>query len=376
MTAGNHAHRRQNYALVDALRGCAALLVLLFHLTAVLKWHWFPLHGLPKIFYAGWIGVDLFFIISGFVISLSILRGMERSGSPGFVRDYARHRLARIVPLYYMILLLCITVIDTRGFWLLSSKIRLENIVTHLLFIHNWFQPYAGSINGAAWSLGVEMQFYVLIALTLALWPHKRALSLALAGTAIATLWRAFCYWQWQDNIVAMIYKLQQLPGTLDGFFIGAAIALISRNHEHALHKYMLPSARNTIIWLAAFVLIGAVAWHTYWRYPHSDFSYFSNAPMTIFWRTLLALTFALFLLTAITLPARTWLVRALAPMLYIGKISYGIYLWHLPVIHAFMKTNLPGGRMAALATISTLLLASFSWHFFEKPMIDKYRNT
>ena len=95
---------------------------------------------------------------------------------------------------------------------------------------------------------------------------------------------------------------------------------------------------------------------------------------MTVFWRCLLALAFALFLLAAITLPAYKWLVRLLAPLLYIGKISYGIYLWHLPVIHAFMKTGLPRSRMAVLAILSTLLLASLSWHFFEKPLIDKYR--
>lgn len=362
---------KRNYIFVDALRGCAVMLVLFYHLIVVLKWDLFPLHGLPKIFYAGWIGVDLFFVISGFVIALSILLGMERSGSPGFVRDYARHRLARIVPLYYLTSLLLITCIAPQDFWLHTSKMRFENALTHLLFIHNWFQPYAGAINGAAWTLGVEMQFYVLIALVLAFWPKQRALTLALAGIAIVMLWRTFCFHHWQGDVSHMMHAAQQLTGDLDAFLMGAAIALISRNSGHFLHKYLQPSARNALAWFVLAVLAGALAWCIFWPRAY----YWHSALMVIGWRTLLALTFALFLLAAITLPARACLVRALTPLLYIGKISYGIYLWHLPVIYAFFKTNLSSGRMTALAALSTLLLASFSWHLFEKPLIDKYRN-
>ena len=361
---------RQNYVFIDALRGCAV--VLFYHLAAVLKWYWFPMSGLPRILYAGWIGVDLFFVISGFVIALSVLLGMERSGTPGFVRDYARHRLARIVPLYYLTMLLCITFVDTINFWQVQhSGWRTKNTITHLLFIHNWFLPYSGTINGAAWSLGVEMQFYVLIALVLAFWPKNRALPLALAGIAIAVPWRAFSFYNWQGDAFPIMHACQQIIGTLDAFFMGAAIALISRNAEHRLHQYLQPSTRNALIFGTAAIATGILAWHIFFAHPN----YWNTALMVIAWRTLLALAFALFLLTAITLPVRAWLVRALAPLRYIGKISYGIYLWHLPVIHAFMKTSLPSGRMAALAIISTLLLATFSWHFFEKPLIDKYRN-
>ena len=362
---------KRNYIFIDALRGCAVLPVMFYHLIVTLNWYWFPEHGLTKIFYIGWIGVDLFFVISGFVITLSIVFDMERSGSSGFVRDYARHRLARIVPLYYLISLLYIIFVDTANFWQHHpSDWRLKNVATHLLFIHNWFFPYAGAINGAAWSLGVEMQFYVLIALTLAFWPQKRALPLIFAGIAAAMLWRIFCFRHWFGNASLMLHACQQLIGHIDAFSMGAAIALISRNPQHFLHKYLHPSARNALTWFSLAVLSGVLAWRIFW----SHLNYWNSALMVIGWRTLLALTFALFLLAAITLPARAWLVRSLAPLLYIGKISYGIYLWHFPVILAFMKTTLPRGRMAVLIIFSTLLLASFSWHFFEKPLIDKYR--
>lgn len=361
---------KRNYIFIDALRGCAVLLVMFYHLIVVLNWHWFPERSLTKIFYVGWIGVDLFFVISGFVIALSILLGMERNGSLGFVHDYARHRLARIVPLYYLTTLLLITCIAPQDFWLHASKMRLKNVLTHLLFIHNWFPPYAGAINGAAWTLGVEMQFYVLIALLLAFWPKNRALPLVFSGIVTVLLWRTFCFHHWQGNVPRMIHAAQQLIGHLDAFLMGTAIALASRDGTHFLHKYLQPSTRSALIWFAVAVLSGVLAWHIFW--PHSY--YWHSALMVIGWRSLLALTFALFLLAAITLPARKWLVRALAPLLYTGKISYGIYLWHLPVIHAFKRTGLPAGRMATLAVLSTLLLATFSWYFFEKPLIDKYR--
>ena len=366
---------KRNYIFIDALRAYAVIHVLLVHIFVTLKYN-DTFHGnLLVLIHAGFMGVDLFFVISGFVISLSILRGIENQGAKKFVSSYIRHRLARIAPLYILTSIIFITFVDAVGFWQKHNmRWCMENIISHILFIHNWFLDYTGSINGAAWSLGVEMQFYVIIILTIILWKDKPPLALALLGISIAVPWRAFCAEHWRGDVIMILYTSQQIFGSLDAFFAGAGIALIVHSRNHFLHRYIVASWRNTAIWFMLFILFSILVWHIYYMYPYHTPSYWERTTMVAGWRSLLALTLALFLLSAITLPVRVWLVRALAPLLYIGKISYGIYLWHFPVIYAFMKTGLPRARMAVLIIFSTLLLASFSWHFFEKPLIDKYR--
>ncbi len=163
--------KKQTYIFVDVLRGLAATLVVVYHIAVLCKWNGIPEHGFLRIFRTGWIGVDMFFVISGFVISLSALHGTANGKSLVFFKTFARHRLARIVPLYVLTSLVIAIFVDIH-FWQLPSRWRLENVGTHLFFIHNLFPAYASALNGAAWSLGVEMQFYILIALLCCLFGH------------------------------------------------------------------------------------------------------------------------------------------------------------------------------------------------------------
>lgn len=362
---------KRNYIFIDALRGCAVLLVMLYHLSLVFKWQWYPGHLLQKLFFAGWL-IDLFFVISGFVITLSILRGMEQSSTQGFVRNYARNRLARIVPLYYMTTFIFITFVDTVNFWQQHNSLwRLKNIISHLSFIHNTSISYAFSINISAWSLGVEMQFYVLIAIVLAFWPQKRPFSLMVCGVTIASLWNIFIYWKYHGDMNLIRYPSLQIVSHLDALFIGSATALISSDNGHRLFKYMQPDVRNTFVWGSATIIFGLLAWHEYWM-PQID--YWQQASFAVATRLLLLFGFIFLLLAAITLPEHRLTVVTLTPLLYLGKISYGIYLWHYPVMVSLAKIDMEKWKVTTLIIISTLALSSLSWHFFEKPFIDRYR--
>jgi hypothetical protein len=84
---------------VNFLRAAAALLVLVYHVVELGPWPAFPTHGVFLLFRMGWIGVDLFFVISGFVIGLSAIR-LYRDGDRSYRWTFMRRRLARIVPLY------------------------------------------------------------------------------------------------------------------------------------------------------------------------------------------------------------------------------------------------------------------------------------
>ena len=365
--------KRPNYLWVDALRGLAVLLVFMHHIIVIAGRGHIPSQGAWKIFDLGWIGVDLFFIISGFVVPLSIFRSMDIYGKRHFVCDYARKRLSRIVPLYALTSLIFVVFVD-HHFWLESSEWRAANVLTHAFFIHNIFPLYAGAINGSAWSLGVEMQFYLLIAVLLFFWPRRHALLLIPAGIGIAIVWRLVCFSLLggdAEKVPQLMFSASQIFGTLDAFFMGAAIALIVASREHFLHSRLLPSVRHAAFYGLTGLALGALTWNIFWQ----NATYWDSMPMVVGWRTLLALSFMFFLLMSMTMPVCKPLERLMQPLLYTGKISYGIYLWHIPVIVSFMKTGLGHGRMLFWIVVATFTLSAFTWHFFEKPIMERYRN-
>ncbi len=169
---------------LDLLRGFAAVSVVVYHVINHFKWTTFPSDNIVCLWFRlGWIGVDLFFVISGFVIALSALKLLEKEPA-GYARIFCTRRLARIVPLHYLTCLIFVVFL-TPGimvhpkFW--------AHALSHLTFTHNWHPQTVGSINGANWSLGVEMQFYLLILLVTP-W-LRRARPLAVLATCIAVSW-------------------------------------------------------------------------------------------------------------------------------------------------------------------------------------------
>jgi peptidoglycan/LPS O-acetylase OafA/YrhL len=118
----------------------------------------------------------------------------------------------------------------------------------------------------------------------------------------------------------------------------------------------------------ATAVLI-AIALRVYW----GNSTYWDSAAMVIGFKSLLAATCAAVVLSACTLQYRS-VVRWTAPLRYLGTISYGIYLWHLPVIMALKRvTWLEGPRALPYVIALTLMFASLSWHFFERPLMRRF---
>ena len=356
------------YPLIDVLRAVAALLVLVFHVATLGQWQLFaePLWGLP--FRQGWIGVDLFLVISGFVITLSAAKDRERNPD-GFVRRFMTRRLRRLVPLYLLTCTLYVFLVRpeilTRPAWQV-----LVQIVSHALFLQN-LSPYThGVINGVTWSLALEMQFYVALVLGIG-WLVRLG-----AWRALALLVGLSWAWRYGTTIVLppgeVIPHLQviyttQLPGTLDEFGMGIALALLLHKGQGAWARSLQLSWKNSLLWSLAAIgllsLTGAVL------LKHGN--YWGEFGMVVFWRTLLAMGFAAALASLISCPLRGG--GLLRPIRYVGQISYGIYLWHYPLLLALL--TLPGLRGAQLfVTLLTgsLLLASLSWHLFEKSWIAK----
>jgi len=148
---------------INLLRAFAATAVVVYHVIEFMKWKAFPFEGPLLTFRIGWIGVDLFFVISGFVITRSAL-ALWRQDPIEFGRQYWARRLSRIVPLYVLTGALWILLFKP-GFFDLPPTRWLWQLATHLTFTHTFWPGTYDSIDGVNWTRALEMQFYFGVAL-------------------------------------------------------------------------------------------------------------------------------------------------------------------------------------------------------------------
>ncbi len=374
--------RRDHMIQIDGLRTVAIGLVLVEHLVPIhrLLVEWFPsLRGLrpnqvtPPL---GFVGVSLFFVISGFLITRILLGSRQRmdSGLSTLGREtrifYIRRTL-RIFPLYYGTLLVL---------WLLDVRQIHDRIGWHLTYTFNWLfsipEHYGrGGYERHFWSLGVEEQFYLLWPWLILLVPRRLLLPGLLATFAIGPLWRAafhFRIWHWQDQV--------PVHGLLDGlgwqfttFTTPACLDLLAAG---ALVAYFWNTPlRRPVLW--ACLLVGLPAASMAMGLYRSDWLIDQRH---VFNQTALALCFAAFVGFAgqgIPLIGRA---LAFGPIAYLGKISYGMYVFHNftpPMLRWATGVEGYGPRpwLFAFTCIAlTIAMAAISWHLFEYP-INRLKN-
>lgn len=350
----------QRYPLIDVLRGFSALLVVFFHVLSVRDWPNFTTTGIGKLPMLGWVGVDMFFVISGFVIGKTAMDASQ-SGKP-WRHDYFHRRLSRIVPLYVATLVLYMFLVNPDVLRL--GWVSVYQVAMHLGFVHNIWHETHGSINPPNWSVGLEMQFYVLMAIC-APWLARTA------GWKVFAIWTSVAIaWRYGSTvalppgssipIIQFIYA-SQLPGVVDEFVCGILVAKLLQSNalEFTWPRFLGWGVAAGILLAIAWVTIGTgtVYWH--------------SAPTIIFWRTLVCAGFAALLACVVMLPVSGgWAMR---PFRYLGEISYGIYLWHFPVLLTLLdKTQWKGGRLLGATMIFTIIIASLSWHGFEKLWLNR----
>jgi peptidoglycan/LPS O-acetylase OafA/YrhL len=344
---------------INLLRAFAATAVVVYHVIELMAWKAFPVTGPLLTFRVGWIGVDLFFVISGFVITRSAIALWQRDAA-AFGRNYWARRISRIVPLYVLTGLLWI-VFYWPGF--LSDKpLRIAwQLGSHLTFTHSFWPITFDSIDGVNWTLALEMQFYLCVALLVPWIARTPGWRIWLGCVLIAWAWRAAMFYaSGPIETHHLFMRTMQLPGALDEFGAGIFLARWA-------DRRTAPRPMDGGLWALAAVAAGTICFSIYW--PHAG--YWNLPGMVIFWRTSLGLFFLCVVAAAVYLPsfAQAWPLR---PLWYLGVVSYGIYLWHLFAIKICQAIpGLEPLQQLGLTLGLTVLFAAVSWHLFEKPILD-----
>ena len=312
---------------LDALRALAIVPVVLFH-----AFIW------PA---GGYLGVDLFFVLSGFLITTLLVEEQRRHGDIRLLLFYLRRALRLVPALWVMIAVVT-------GFVLASSgSIRhrdLAGAVEGLTYTENIFDvDSSANYFSHLWSLGVEEQFYivwpVLLIVGMRFLPRG---ALFAAGFALAALAAGVR--------LLVIPEAWSLSMRFDSILIGCAAALLYQRvpSVRALGGRFALAAIGVLI---VFFVVGR--WDVAGRWTTTAFS-------------LAAAVAVLGVLDG----------RAPSPLVFLGRISYAVYLWHIPVIRITSDSRLPdtvgenGARVFAIA--ATLLLATASYYVVEEPFLRR----
>ncbi len=356
---------------LDGLRAVAFLLVFAVH-TDYLNF--------------GWTGVQLFFVLSGFLITGILLEMKEHLPAGAyFVRFYGR-RFLRIFPLYYFYLFLMVAVTTfllAHGYRPNYMRLFREQLPYALAYIYNFF--YSSSLFEHHkylehfWSLSVEEQFYVFWPLVVFLTPKRHLKKLFLGAItlgpamriALAILYRAHPFDLLGQDVATGIYPLPL--SHIDAFAWGA---LITQDPiRHAREKfYALLLAVPSLGFLAQWVATGSLGeWHTL-GYPFA----MPHAAQFIWGYSILNYWFAIVIYGV---AREGWFLRFLewGPIRYLGKISYGLYVYHLAIIWFVARIRDLGIEnegiakplTAGIALIVTVLVASLSYFALEKPILS-----
>lgn len=342
---------------LDGLRALAVL--------AVLGTHFLPGRYWPLGVYWGAVGVRLFFVLSGFLITGLLLRESEGAartpGERGFLlRHFYLRRILRLAPVYYL----------TLGvMFALNAPNTRTTVWWHVFYLSNVNFALTGSWHGYVahfWSLAVEEQFYLIWPLALLFVPRRPLVgaALCLLPGAIFYRWAAH-HWGWTEMAAAALP-----PSSMDALIVGALIALGVRWGRLSARQ---PQARPV-------ALIGLVFWCV------SIFFGTASGVIDYAGDTGLALFFGWVVLRAADndtgLPWRFLQNRVL---IYLGKISYGVYVVHNLVDFLFLLRlraffSPLGDPAAAIAVALGLSLISIgfaatSWHLLEVP-INRYRRS
>ena len=350
------------YPALDGLRALATAAVLISHFLPERS-------AIQRSFHWGRFGVLLFFALSGFLITGLLLRGREAAASGSTTRGavfrtFMARRALRIAPIYYLTVL--------AGWWVGYGPIT-DFILWHLTYTGNIAMTYFGAHLFQAthlWSLCVEEQFYLLWPIVILLAPAKR-----LATVAFCLVVFSFGY-EGVGTLRGRTFEQTHLvlQGCMDALGLGALLAICGRREERGVRRGLTAERLSSLA-----VLIGGPLFLFAQGYR---FQAGLEATDHLTYRLPGDIGIALVCVSLVYLATTTGpsLIRRfleLSPLRYIGRISYGIYLYHLFLIpigrEVARRYGVPemerGSTMFFAYGAISILLAALSWHLIESPI-------
>ncbi|HWP83957.1 MAG TPA: acyltransferase [Terriglobia bacterium] len=339
---------------LDGLRGLAILLVMVYHAN----------HSL---FSGGFIGVDIFFVLSGFLITSLLVQEYDGAGTIRLKAFYLRRVLRLFPALLAMLIAFSTFSIAVWGFE--GARSRLVDSLIALFYMANWARafwihpPYE---LGHTWSLSIEEQFYALwpplLLLLLRKAPTRLAIALIALGLAIASWMVRFQMTLVSERPMRMFNGLDtRADAVMMGCLLGVIVAsgLVPRRAGGKLSRVLYFGG---IASLSALLGIALVAqWHAEIMF---QWLYFGVAVMA-----------AVLILDCVTNPASiVKVILSFKPLVWIGVISYGLYLWHYPIYTLMYEAGYEWQQVMTVGTLTAFAIAIASFFLLERPFLKLKR--
>jgi len=342
-------HHSPRVGALDGLRAVAVTAVLVYHLS-------------PRALPSGFLGVDVFMVVSGFIVTGLLMRERERNGRVRVTEFWGR-RFRRLVPAV-MVLVVVVTVwVHVTGPSTLVPSVRSEGLAA-LFYVTNWRLIAAGVTYGGAvgasspfvhlWSLAVEEQFYLCWPLVLvgvvALSRGRRAPLVAVTaiGAVGSAVWMRYLY----DGGASVTRLYYGTDTRAQAFLFGALAALVAPD--------LRARGQQLVRVLGGIALVAVVA------------AMVTNAPGVLYRGgfALVAIGTAL-AAVATTLPGPVKFALDRPPLRGLGRVSYGVYLWHWPAITLLTpaRVGIDGVGLLALRLAVTAAGTAASWMLVERPL-------
>lgn len=371
---------------LDGIRAIAALSIVLFHTLLIYHVEYLPVsHNAGDVWYYLSTGVQLFFVLSGFLLFRPYARALLSGAAlPSWARFYQRRAL-RILPVYWVALTVALA-----AQWRIVGKPIWLNALSHVLLIHDSFPRYNRDIDGPFWTLAVEAQFYLLlplVALGIA-WIVGRSRSRArLLGALVGVIafaeglrwldtllmpsvsWQALAHGGGESTRYIFVLATMGMQGkSYEIFFIGALCAAV---YVMAVeHEGMARHTQRRLSWLllGGGVALSALAAPA-WRLGAGMFT----PGMRWGWDIILyplavGLSFGACTLGIVWSPAAVRRIFEAPALRFVGHISYSIYVWHLPILQGAIP---PFAAIPIWQRLICVFVVSYlSYQLLERPFL------
>jgi peptidoglycan/LPS O-acetylase OafA/YrhL len=343
--------------VLDGLRGLAIGLVVWYHAWLVSG---LDIAGLNFVAEAGFLGVDLFFFISGFCIFYPYARAAREGRAAPTTRHFFTRRAAKILPSYLLALTVFAIVYHAR---FASPAEAAVQIASHLTFLHTLTPLTFGSISGPLWTIGVEVQFYLLFPLICKFFRKSPVLAYG-ALIAFSETYRLVVGWA---GFGSSFLVINQLPAYLDVFGSGmfAAYALLSIARPADKKSQRFYTGCSLVAFAVAVAGLAEVAAIGRGADINAAYDWVNSARIAVG-----PLCIALALSSSLAVARWRSLLTTRAVM-FLSMISYNLYLWNLEIAVWYHQAGLPPTATFVLGIGTALLLSTAITYAVERPILE-----